>query len=102
MSFSRLGRQIVGVLTGALATKLMACAPQKASSERPSPLFTLQSVPACIHGVDQQGRRWRQLADRKEFCDPRFLALESLLGVLEFLDLGWNVGGLYCNEPPTL
>ena len=78
------------------------CAPQKASSERPSPAFMLQSFPACIHGADQQGRRWRQLADHKELCDLRFLALESLLGVLEFLDLGWNVGGLYCNEPPTL
>ena len=66
------------------------------------PLFMLQSFPACIHGADQQGRRWRQLADHKELCDLRFLALESLLGVLEFLDLGWNVGGLYCNEPPTL
>jgi hypothetical protein len=66
------------------------------------PLFMLQSFPVCIHGADQQGRRWRQLADHKEFCDLRFLALESLLRVLEFLDLGWNVGGLYCNEPPTL
>ena len=66
------------------------------------PLFMLLSFPVCIRGADQQGRRCLQLANRKEFCDLRFLALESLLGVLEFLDLGWNVGGLYCNEPPTL
>jgi hypothetical protein len=43
-----------------------------------------------------------QLADHKELCDLGILVLESLLRVLEFLDLGWNVGGLYGNEPATL
>jgi hypothetical protein len=52
----------------------------------------LRSFQACTRGAAQQGRRWLQLADHKELCDLSFLALQSLLRVLEFPDLNSNVG----------